>query len=59
MAQKRKEGSQVACISVFASLFFLVMLYYLKNNTVIKQVEWDVATTTAGDYTADLKISYS
>lgn len=35
------------------------MLYYLKNNTVIKQVEWDVATTTAGDYTTDMKITHS
>lgn len=35
------------------------MIYYLRNNTIIKQVEWDVATTTAGDYTVDMKITHS
>jgi hypothetical protein len=35
------------------------MIYYLKNKTKINQVEWDVSTTTAGDYTLDLKISHA
>ena len=26
----------------------MIMMYYIKNYTVIKQVEWDVATLTAG-----------
>ena len=58
--QKRLHlGSYIGSISVFACLFFLIMIYYLKNQVKIKHIDWDVATTTAGDYTVDMVIPLS
>jgi hypothetical protein len=35
----------------------MTVIYYLRKNSKIKQLEWDVATITAGDYTVEFKIS--
>jgi hypothetical protein len=49
----------ISCIAVFSALFFLIMVFYQKRIAVINQKEWDVETTTAGDYTIDMKITES
>ena len=54
---KRQEASMVSCVAVFSALFFLVMVFYQRRMAIINQKEWDVATVTAGDYTADMKIT--
>lgn len=38
-------------------LLFLITIYFLKKNSKLKQLEWDIATITAGDYTVEYKIS--
>lgn len=33
----------------------MTTIYYLKKNSKIKNLEWDVSTITAGDYTVEYK----
>ena len=40
-------------------MFFLIILFRLQRMTFITQKEWDAETTTAGDYTFELKITPS
>lgn len=47
----------IACLGVLSCLCFLISIYYLKKNSKIKNLEWDVSTITAGDYTVEYKIS--
>ena len=47
----------MSCITVFCALFYLTMIYYLRHDTKISQIQWDVETTTASDYTGDMAIS--
>lgn len=57
LQEKRKQGSLIACLGVFACLIFMTTIYFLKKNSKIKNLEWDVSTITAGDYTVEYKIS--
>ena len=57
LAEKREEGAVVSSIAVFSCLFFLIMIFYLRQTSQIHQVTVDVDTLTAGDYTVDLRIS--
>lgn len=57
MEQKRFQGSIISCLGVFACLAFMITVYFLKKNSKIKNLEWDVSTITAGDYTVEYKIS--
>ncbi|CDW91100.1 UNKNOWN [Stylonychia lemnae] len=59
LSVKRQEGAVISAIAVFSCLFFIIMMFYLRQQTQIQKVEWDVETITAGDYTVDLKISQS
>ena len=38
------------------SLLFVVTLQYLSKNGKIKQLEWDISTVTAADYTVEFVI---
>ena len=58
MIKKQKEGGVIAGVAVFCCLFFLIIIFYLRKSTQIQKIEWDVATTTAGDYTVDAKLTY-
>ena len=57
LGKKRNEGTYIAVIAVFSCLFFLIMLFYLRQSTQILKVVWDVETVTAGDYTVDMHIT--
>lgn len=43
--------------SILISLLFVVVLQYLYKGGKIRQLEWDISTVTAGDYTVELPIS--
>ena len=38
------------------SLLFVLTLQYLNKDGKIKQLEWDISTVTAGDYTVEFVI---
>jgi hypothetical protein len=38
-------------------MVLLTMTYYLRREINLDEVEWDMDTVTAADYTIDLKIS--
>lgn len=57
LATKRSHASIISCIGIFQSLFILIMIYMAKGMTSITQIEWDVSTVTAGDYTCDMLIT--
>lgn len=39
------------------SLLYIIALQYLNKNGKIQQLEWDISTVTAGDYTVEFDIS--
>jgi hypothetical protein len=43
-------------IAICISLLFLVQIRRLYQGGKIQQLEWDMATITAGDYTVEWKI---
>ena len=47
----------ISCLGVFACLIFLTVIYYLKHISNLKNIDWDVQTITAGDYTVEMGIS--
>lgn len=49
-------GLTCGCLAVFAYLFTLVYLDYIKSVQTTKYVDWDVKTVTAGDYTIEFDI---
>jgi len=51
LEQKRLDGAIIAGTSVFSALFFLIMVYFMRQATALNKVDWDVASVTAGDYT--------
>jgi hypothetical protein len=54
---KYKQGTIISCLGIFASLFFMVVIYWLKRASKIKQLEWDVSTVTASDYSVEMEIT--
>lgn len=54
---RQVEGLAIACLGVFICLFFVVYLDYLKSIFKNLNIEWDVKTITAGDYSVELDIS--
>lgn len=51
------QGLVIACLGVFIALFFVVYVDYLKSIFKNLNIEWDVKTITAGDYSVELDIS--
>ena len=47
----------MACVAVWAYFFAIVYVDYMKCYEKLQYVDYDVKTTTAGDYTAMFKIS--
>jgi hypothetical protein len=43
-------------MGVFIALFFVIYVDYMRSNFKNSFVEWDVKTTTAGDYSMELDI---
>jgi len=56
-ANNRKiYGLAAACISVFIYLYSQVFFDYLRSKENNKQIDWDVKTITAGDYTIEFDL---
>ena len=36
---------------------FLICVYHLKRDSGLDQLDWDIATITPGDYTAQMEIT--
>lgn len=49
----------ISAIGVFTALYILITLFYLRKQVQLNQIEWDISTVTAGDYTVDIKITPS
>lgn len=45
------------CLGIFACLIYTIVIYYLKENSKLQNVEWDVATVTAGDFSVEYQIT--
>ena len=59
MEQKWLIGSIFACLGIFMSLTFLILLFYLMSMSAIQFKEWDVGTVTASDFTVEYVIPKS
>jgi hypothetical protein len=46
----------ISCITILIALLFLVQIRRLYQGGNIAQIEWDLATITAGDYTVEWEI---
>lgn len=57
LAERRVEGLLIACMGVFIAMFFVVYVDYLKSIFKNLNIEWDVKTITAGDYSVELDIT--
>ena len=55
--QKKSHANLISCIACFSSVFFLIMVYYMKKSVEIDKVKWDVETVTAADYTVEMKLN--
>ncbi len=55
--KKQVQGLIIACMGVFIALFFVVYVDYLKSVFKNLNIEWDVKTITAGDYSVELDLS--
>lgn len=47
----------ISCVSVFVAMLYLTSIYYLKQNSKLTNIEWDVATVTAGDFSVEYTIT--
>ena len=50
-------GLAVACLFVLMALVFWTVNFYLIRTSKLLYKEWDITTVTAGDFTANYKIS--
>jgi hypothetical protein len=57
MEQKFNQLSIIASIGVFVASLFLIVLYFMKRNSKMNQLDWDIQTITPGDYTLQYEIT--
>jgi len=57
LINKRKDALLTSCLSIFVAMVYLVAIYYLKENSKLTNIEWDVATVTAGDFSVEYTIT--
>jgi hypothetical protein len=55
--KRHKELSIVSCLAIFAASLYLIVLYYVKRNSKMNQLDWDIQTITPGDYTLQYEIT--
>lgn len=41
---------------MFSCFVFLILIFYLKRQSKLLNLEWDIQTITAGDYTVEFEI---
>jgi len=54
---RRRDGAKAACVAVFSALAIFAMIFYQRKSTQLEQIEWDVSTVTASDYTVDMTLT--
>ena len=55
--EKYEKLSMVSCIFCVVCVIYSLVIYYLKANTNIQVVKYDLDTVTAGDYTVEIEIT--
>jgi hypothetical protein len=48
--------AKVEAIAILIAILFFLQLRNLYQGSKVMQLEWDMATITAGDYTVEMKI---
>lgn len=56
-AAKYSQLCLAVSTAILISFLFLIMIRYLYQGGKMKQIEWDMSTVTAGDYTVEFPIS--
>ena len=46
-----------SALIMFVAFFFILMIYYLQTTSRLDQLEYDVNTISAGDFTVELSIN--
>ena len=46
-------GLLVACLGIFISLVYLLIIYYQEKTAALEYKTWDVDTVTVADFTAE------
>lgn len=54
---KYRQVSLISCLSIFVASLFIIVVYFVKKNSQMKQLDWDISTITPGDYTLQLEIT--
>lgn len=54
---KYRQVSLISCLSIFVASLFIIVIYFVKKNSQMKQIDWDISTITPGDYTLQLEIT--
>lgn len=57
IAQKKQQTAIIACLGIMVSLVFSICVYYLKRDSKLDQLDWDIETITPGDYSAQYEIT--
>lgn len=57
ITERKIQGLLIATMGVFISLFFVVYVDYLRATFKNLNIEWDVKTITAGDYSVEVDIT--
>lgn len=57
LQERHKDLSILACIAIFAASLYLIVLYFVKRNSKMNQLDWDIQTITPGDYTLQYEIT--
>lgn len=47
----------ISCLGVFVGFAFIICVYFLKRDSKLDQLDWDVETITPSDYTLQYEIT--
>ena len=53
---KRNEGLGIVCLGCFAMSIYMLAVFYLDHTADLDYKLWDLSTTTAADFTAEMTI---
>lgn len=56
LALNYNQMAKVEAIAILIAILFFLQLRNLYEGSKVMQLEWDMATITAGDYTVEMKI---
>jgi hypothetical protein len=57
ISTKKSQLSIVSSLGVLVCFLFSICVYHLKRDSKLDQLDWDIATITPGDYTAQYEIT--